>query len=118
MYKIYVAKLTRKDKVNKLPNTVYKVGVTQSKDALKPLLNEQCDVPVTSVFSDIKIMSSVLVESEEVANAIEKRIASEIAKNGYFHNWNEPTQVNGITKMRIWNYPEVQHIIKIFEEYR
>jgi hypothetical protein len=118
MYKVYVAKLSRKEKVKELPNTVYKIGITQSSDALRPLLNDNSTTPITSVFGGIKILSSVLVESETKAKEIERRIASDISARGYFHNWNEPTQVNGITKMRVWNYPEVQRIIKIFEEYR
>lgn len=124
MYKVYLAKLKRNLREEGLPTTVYKVGITQSNDAERRLryTGEDEPNPVTSVFQDIKIMTSTLRKySKEEAEAIEKRIMTEIAIDAgdeYFHNWYEPRQISGITEMRKWNYDEIQAIFEIFKEYK
>lgn len=124
MYKVYLAKLKRAHRVDGLPNTVYKVGITSSADAMQRLTYSGADEPnpITSTFTDIKIMASTgRVYTREQAEAIEKRIMKEITSSAgdtYFHNWYEPRQLSGITEMRVWNYDEIQSIFKIFEEYK
>lgn len=124
LYKVYLAKLKRSMREADLPTTVYKVGITSSGDAMSRLTYSKDDEanPITSIFSDIKIMTSTLRKyTREEAEAIEKRIMTEItvdAGDTYFHNWYEPRQLSGITEMRSWNYDEIQAIFKIFEEYK
>jgi len=124
MYKVYLAKLKREIRENGLPTTVYKVGITSSNDAERRLryTGEDEPNPVTSVFQDIKIMTSTQrVYSKEEAESIEKRIMDSIANTAgdkYFHNWYEPRQISGITEMRKWNYDEIQTIFEIFKEYK
>lgn len=124
MYKVYLAKLKRAVKESSLPTTVYKVGITSSNDAERRLRYTGDDEPnpITSVFQDIKIMTSTQRKfSREQAEEIEKRIMTEIsvdAGDNYFHNWYEPRQISGITEMRKWNYDEIQAIFEIFKEYK
>lgn len=117
-YKVYLAKLKRKDKK---PFTVYKVGITSSSDALRRLTYRGSDEPnpIVETFPDIKVMNSVWADTEEQALEIEKRIMDTIKGNDpYFHNWYEPRQLSGITEMRLWDYDEVQQVFTIMKEYK
>ena len=85
-----------------------KIGITSFMDALHRLKYCQPDEPhpIMSEFEDIKIMGSVVFDSKEKAEKVEKDLMSLIAGNNAFHNWYEPKQLSGITEMRIWNYAE------------
>lgn len=120
-YKVYLAKLKRSQRVKNLPNCVYKVGITSSSDAERRLRYQGDDEPnpITSVFSDIKVMNSVWVDDEDKALALESHIMKTIQGNEkWFHNWFEPRQISGITEMRVWNYDEIQQIFSIMSEYK
>lgn len=115
-FKVYLAKLKRTDRK---PYTVYKVGITRSHDAMDRLLYAGPDepYPISKTFTDIKIMKTVWVESEEQALALEQRIIDNIkGSEDYFHNWWEPEKLSGITEMRKWDYDEVQRIFKLMDE--
>lgn len=115
-YKVYLAKLKRSDRK---PFTVYKVGITRSHDAMDRLLYNKPDEPhpISKTFTDIKIMKTVWVESEEQAVALEQYIIDNIkGSEDYFHNWWEPEKLSGITEMRKWDYDEVQRIFKLMDE--
>lgn len=115
-YKVYLAKLKRTDRK---PYTVYKVGITRSHDAMDRLLYAGPDEPhpISKTFTDIKIMKTVWVESEEQALALEQKIIDNIkGSEDYFHNWWEPEKLSGITEMRKWDYDEVQRIFKLMDE--
>jgi len=120
-YKVYLAKLKRSERVNSLPNCVYKVGITSSSDAERRLKYQGQDEPnpIVSVFPDIKVMNSVWVDNEDKALELESHIMNTIrGKDKWFHNWYEPRQISGITEMRVWNYDEIQQIFAIMEEYK
>lgn len=116
-FKVYLAKLKRRDRK---PTTVYKVGITQSSDAMRRLLYNGPDepFPISKAFTDIKIMKTVWCSCEEEALALEQQIMDNIkGSDKYFHNWYEPDQLSGITEMRTWNYEEVQRIFKMMEDH-
>ena len=116
-YKVYLAKLKRTDRK---PYTVYKVGITQSSDAMSRLLYCGPDepFPISVTFPNIKIMKTVWVGSEEEALALEKHLMDTIrGPEAYFHNWWEPSRLSGITEMRTWNYDEIQTIFKLMDEW-
>jgi hypothetical protein len=118
-YKIYLAKLKRAERPGKgLPNTVYKVGITSSMDAMDRLLYNGDDEPnpITSVFPDVKVMTTVWAANKEMALRIESFIMNSIKGNDKsFHNWYEPRQISGITEMRRWDYDEVQKVFGIMD---
>lgn len=114
-YKVYLAKLKRP---NGTPKTVYKVGITSSKDALQRLTYQGSDepYPIVETFPDIKVMKSVWCSTKEKAYELEQKIINTIkGKEKYFHNWFEPKQLSGITEMRTWNYMEFLKCIDIMD---
>jgi hypothetical protein len=117
-WKIYLAKLKRLEALEGLPTTVFKVGITSSSDAMKRLSYRGADEPnpIIETFHDIKVMHSVWASSREEAEQIEQSIMKDIAGNGYFHNWREPSKLSGITEMRTWNYDEVQKVIALMNK--
>lgn len=114
MAKVYLAKLKRTDV---LPRCVYKVGITNSGDAMQRLTycGDDEPFPISSYFSDIKVMKSIITSDMSEAAHIESSIMSDIAGESAFHNWYEPDHISGITEMRKWNYDEVQKIFKIMD---
>lgn len=116
-YKVYIAKLKRK---NKIPRTVLKIGITSFIDALDRLKYCEKDepFPIISEFEDIKIMDSVILDSKEQAEKVEKELMSIIGGNKKFHNWFEPKKLSGITEMRVWNYEEFLLGIKELGKYK
>lgn len=116
-FKVYIAKLKRKSGV---PRTVLKVGITSSVDALDRLRYCKADepFPIISEFEDIKIMDSVVMESKEKAEEVEKELMTVIAGKNRFHNWFEPKKLSGITEMRVWDYNEFILGIKTLEKYK
>jgi hypothetical protein len=117
-YKIYLAKLKRTERVVGQPNCVYKIGITSSMDAMDRLCYNREDElnPITSVFPDIKVMSTIWAPDKESAEQIETFIMNTVkGASERFHNWYEPRQISGITEMRKWDYDEVQQIFGLFD---
>jgi len=117
LYKVYIAKLKRKDIY---PYTVLKVGITAYSDAMNRI-NYRSDgecYPITNYFTDNKIMkASQRIYSEEQAKQIEAFIIKEIkGTEEYFHNWWEHDQIDGITEMRAWNYDEYKKARTLLDE--
>ena len=116
LYKVYIAKLKRKD-VH--PRTVLKVGITSSSDAMDRINyrgEDEC-FPITNYFTDNKIMkASQKIYSEQEAKQIESYIMNEIkGTDSHFHNWWEHDQISGITEMRTWNYSEFQKALVLLQ---
>jgi hypothetical protein len=116
-YKVYIAKLKRKD-IH--PHIVLKVGITTYSDAMDRINyrgDDEC-FPITNYFTDNKIMkASQRIYSEEEAKRIEAFIMNEIkGSENYFHNWWEHDQISGITEMRTWNYDEFLKAIALLDE--
>jgi hypothetical protein len=117
LYKVYLAKLKRKEGN---PKCAFKIGITSSSDAMDRLTYDKADepYPIKKYFPDIKIMASTprkfsKVEAESIEAYIMKRIQG---MDPSFHNWYEKDQVSGITEMRRWNYNEFLLGLQLIKE--
>jgi hypothetical protein len=116
-YKVYLSKLKRPWG---RPRCVYKVGITKSWDAMNRINYRGKDEPnpITDFFTDNKIMKTIWCDSYEEAYQVEQYIMELIAgTRDDFHNWWEESMISGLTEMRLWNYEEVQKIIKFMDDW-
>ncbi len=117
MYKVYIAKLKRD---NSYPKTVFKVGITGSKDAMDRLTYDGPDepYPIKNYFHDIKVMKSRWVKDQQQALVLEKHIMDNIkGSEKYFHNWYEKDPISGITECRKWNYEEFLKCCQLMDSF-